>query len=60
MNPDTNPKRHKAPLRPKLPVEVAIYAAACLVEDLEAIKGRAEHVMAALQTLRRDMGKEGK
>jgi hypothetical protein len=47
-------------LRPKLPVEVAIYAAACLVEDLEAIKGRAEQVMAALQTLRRDMGKEGK
>ena len=44
----------KKPLRPHLPVEVAIYAAACLVEDCEALRHRAEQVMAALQTVARE------
>ena len=50
----------KPPLRPKLPIEVAIYAAACLVEDAQALKSRAEQVLASLQTLRRDNRECGK
>ena len=56
----TTRQQDKKPLRPKLPIEVAIYAAACLVEDAQALKARAEQVMAALQTFRRDAREDGK
>jgi hypothetical protein len=50
----TTRQQDKKPLRPRLPVEVAIYAVACLVEDAQALKARAEQVLASLQALRRD------
>ena len=56
----TTKQQDTKPLRPKLPIEVAIYAAACLVEDAQALKSRAEQVLAALQTLRRGTAEEGK
>lgn len=56
----TTRQQDKKPLRPKLPIEVAIYAAACLVEDAQALKSRAEQVLASLQTLRRDNRECGK
>lgn len=54
MQAKTETEQAKRPLRPRLGLEVALFAAADLVDECESLKKKAEHIMASLQTLARE------